>query len=199
MRTWCLIVVGVVLGWAMLAVPACQDSGQTQQAIVAAREQGDKLVGDLTEQKAQAARDVEAAQSDPAKAEAEKRLAAVESTLAAVSKANQVLKESTKPDGSIDAAAMPVAICTAVGGPYGTIIGLGIAAVVGFVQEMRVRRRTDDAVSLINGLSAANASVPGFAAAMSTAKPLFQAEQTAGAKRLVTKHKLAKLPKAVVA
>lgn len=161
----------------------------------------------LEEQKAAAAEEVKAA--DEGGNESEKVLARaylakleeasnrVEALLARVTQANEALSVPTKPDGSIDEAATGTAVGSLIGGPYGAAIGTGIGILIAGFSDWQRRRTQAAAVSMVNGIDAAAASVPGFKQALASAKPLLRAEYTTLAQKIVNKNKLATLPKAV--
>lgn len=159
----------------------------------------------LDEQKVVAAREVAAAKEDQDAAaiatteaylaELQKASAKVEALLARVTQANEVLSTPTKPDGSPDEAAMASTIGGLFGGPYGAAIGTGIGILLAGFSDWKRRQAKTDAVSIINGVSAVAANVPGFKDMLARGKPLLEKEYTDRAAALVKANKLATLPK----
>lgn len=189
----------------LVTVPAC-----TNPELTAAVEEAKALSAQyktsleaqkasLDEQKTVAAREVAAAKeeqdaaavatSEAYLAELQKASVKVEALLARVTQADAVLATPTKPDGSVDTAGM-------IGGPYGAAIGTGIGILIAGFSDWQRRRTQAAAVSMVNGIDAAAASVPGFKQALASAKPLLRAEYTSLAQKIVDKNKLATLPKA---
>ena len=196
----------------LVTVPAC-----TNPELTAAVEEAKALSAQyktsleaqkasLDEQKTVAAREVAAAKeeqdaaavatSEAYLAELQKASVKVEALLARVTQADAVLATPTKPDGSVDTAGMGTTVGSLIGGPYGAAIGTGIGILLAGFSDWQRRRTQAAAVSMVNGIDAAAASVPGFKQALASAKPLLRAEYTALAQKIVDKNKLATLPKA---
>ncbi len=163
-----------------------QKASLEEQRIVAARELA-AAKGDHNEAQAATAAAYLAKLDDAAKK--------VDALLARVTQANLGLDAAVRPDGTVDSGSIGATAGGVIGGPYGAAIGTGIGLLLAAFSNWKRQQAQAGAVSIINGISAVAASVPGFREKLAAGKPLLNAEYTTTAKALVSKHKLATLPK----
>jgi hypothetical protein len=122
----------------------------------------------------------------------QKSSAVAEAPLARVTQAVVVLATPTKPDGSADTAGWGTTVGGLIVGPYGAADHRASASRCRFSDWQR-RRTQAAAVSMVNGIDAAAASVPGFKQRRIGCRP---ATETPLAQKIVDKNSLAPLPKA---
>lgn len=184
----------ILLAAALLSLPACND-GQA----AAARAKAETLAELYAKEQAAKEADLvaETAKGDGADAakvaDLQKQIDQLASLKAYIDKAIATLKAAETPDTADDAAAAG-SVGALLPPPWNTVALIGGPLVIGLVQELRKRNSTAAAVSIVNGITAASANIPGFREMLDRAKPVLKAEYTPEAKKLVDKHKLAKLP-----
>jgi len=111
-------------------------------------------------------------------------------TLEKVKQAEDFLGKATGPDGAFDPGKAAGAAGALLPPPWNLIVMLGAPLLAAGVQELRVRKKEADAVSIINGIEALKATDPGVKTALKTHENVVKAEYTSGAKAMVRKHKL---------
>lgn len=185
-----LIALGLAAAFVVLVLSL---SGCTPADTSALREQTAAARVNLDNQKAQAdAALIAAEESGDEKAwdRATKNLAAIAEIERRLAEAEALLNQTTNPDGSLNVGGAAAAVGGLLPPPWGVIAAIAIPAAVAGLQELRVRQKVRDAVSIIDGFSSATVAVPGMATALKSAKPVLKKEYTPGALKLVEKHKL---------
>jgi len=186
-----IALVSVLLGLALLAMSM---AGCAPQDTTFAREQAAQARATLDTQKAAATADLTKAQAagdTKAADRAAKTLDTISELESRLAKAEEMLASVSAPDGGIDPAKAAGAAGALLPPPWNIVAMLGVPAIVAAIQELRVRNRTADAVSIINGLSAAQLASPGMTTALKANEAVLKKEYTVGAQKLVKKHKLA--------
>lgn len=180
------------------------EAERVRAAAAAKQAEAERAAAQTDEEKAKADKALEEAQRADDRAKAAENVA--DKALDTLTKAQDLIKKATTPEGTLDEGKLVAGGMEFLPPPWNGLAGLVGVGVTFALQEVRRRRaeakaRTNEeaAVSIINGISAAVAHVPGFREKMAEAKPVLFAERTEKADALVAKHSLAKMPKAVTA
>lgn len=163
------------------------DPIQAKQQIDTAQEQVENTAVKLEEEKKVA----EELGDEKKVADMQKSLDELAKLRAQLNKAEQMLDAATNPDGTFNVGGASSAIGAALPPPWNLLVMVGGPLLVGLVQEMRVRRETAAAVSLVNGITTLQMAEPTVMnQLLERNEDALKGEYTTRAKKIVSKHKV---------